>query len=517
MWIRRRAGTVRGAMARLRSQLGQTAAEYVGVLLLVSVIIAGVASTAIGDRIACHLRTGVDHVFGGHATGCGGAGGADDGSPRASAAAAGKDSDGDGISDAEERRRGTDPALADSDHDGVSDKDEIEAGLNPRDPDTDHDGLADGLELDRDSDPFDDDTDDDGKVDGSDKDPLHYDAGLEDAIAGAICGDSDLLLCPDDDDPVRASTEYLVGQLVSGVVAVGDVRDFVNALLHGKVGDALWAAAGIVPAAGDAAKFGKKVHDLIKRFPGRKAELLTILQKILPSRFKRVALDAATDGGYSALRRSGLSDDTIENLARRGNDLSRIARNARVSERTLSSGELASIRSRVDQWPAARRSEAWGIETALHELQKNPNVEILLDGRPGLGRPVNGPDIVAIDRSTGRAIIVEAKGTQGGRLLGGGTLRSTAGGRRVTQTEPAWLSRNPERYLGPLESSNDPRLRRAAAALRGVNRGDGYDVKIVNSRPTGQGGYGSRLDEATDAIRRGGQVGDLDIIDVQRL
>ncbi|MCP9491754.1 MAG: hypothetical protein MSC31_18050 [Solirubrobacteraceae bacterium MAG38_C4-C5] len=43
-----------------------------------------------------------------------------------------------------------------------------------------------------------------------------------------------------------------------------------------------------------------------------------------------------------------------------------------------------------------------------------------------------------------------------------------------------------------------------------------YDVLIVNSRPAGRGGYGTRMDEAVGNIRRGGQVNDVRIVDVQR-
>lgn len=41
------------------------------------------------------------------------------------------DSDGDGLTDAEERDYGTDPQLVDSDGDGFSDGDEVQEGTNP--------------------------------------------------------------------------------------------------------------------------------------------------------------------------------------------------------------------------------------------------------------------------------------------------------------------------------------------------------------------------------------------------
>jgi Tol biopolymer transport system component len=59
----------------------------------------------------------------------------------------GPDSDGDGLSFADETDLGTDPNVADSDHDGLNDGAEILAGSNPLNPDTDGDGLSDGQEM----------------------------------------------------------------------------------------------------------------------------------------------------------------------------------------------------------------------------------------------------------------------------------------------------------------------------------------------------------------------------------
>lgn len=58
------------------------------------------------------------------------------------------DSDLDGISDAQEKILGTDPAEADTDHDGLSDKQEIDIyHTDPLAADTDHDGFIDGVEV----------------------------------------------------------------------------------------------------------------------------------------------------------------------------------------------------------------------------------------------------------------------------------------------------------------------------------------------------------------------------------
>ena len=275
-----------------------------------------------------------------------------------------------------------------------------------------------------------------------------------------------------------------------------------------------------MPAVGDAAKIGKKVRDLVKKFPGRRAEAMGVIFRLFPDgKLRRVALDAATDGGYSALRTQGLGDDAIRRLAEKGNDLRRLADQARLGSRTLDPAEARAIDDAVARhWPsAAMRSEAYGVETALAELRRNPNIEILHTGRPGPGKPVNGPDIVAYDRSTGRTIVVEAKNTEGAKPLSRTRVRSTAGGRRVTQTSPEWLRNNPERYLKKLRESPDPGDREAARRLEDIIDDDEpYDAMIVGSRPNGQGGYGTRVDDAVGEIRAGGQVQDVQIVDVQR-
>ncbi|MDA0162449.1 hypothetical protein OM076_19405 [Solirubrobacter ginsenosidimutans] len=541
-------------MPFVRQQRGQTAAEYMGILLLVAAIILAVTQVGLAGKLSCSLQGAVAQVTGGDDA-CGdaqaapasrdtdGDGVPDDVEQRNGTDPKNADSDGDGVSDGEEAKHGSDPANpdtdgdgvldseeiaagtnpreADSDGDGIDDQEEIERGTNPRLADTDGDGLTDGAELDKGTDPFDKDSDGDGLTDGKDDDPTAYNAGVDDVAAGAICGDSDFWKCPDEDDPVRASIEYFSGQVLVGLFAVGDVRDLLAAISHGKWGDAAWSAAGIVPVAGDAAKIGKKVRDLIKRFPGRRAELLALIPKLVPESLTDEALDAATDGAYTALKKTGLSDDAVKDLGK-ANDLRVVADNARISEKVLSDADATAIWNKAKDksvWGNRSLGEALGVETAIKHLENTPGVDILLDGRPIANRAGHGPDIIAVDRNTGKLIIVEAKGTSNGRSkLGSFWLGSEVSGKKLPETSSEWVTRDAgKRYLDALKRSGDPKQQEAARLIDEVITEDApYDAMVIMSRPKGKGGYREGVDDSVKAIKAGGQVENLDIIDVQR-
>ncbi|GAA5147614.1 hypothetical protein GCM10023340_20290 [Nocardioides marinquilinus] len=189
------------------------------------------------------------------------------------------DTDGDGLTDGQEAgalvsnlagsssyRGVSDPTRVDTDGDHGDDYIEREAGTSPLLQDTDGDGLTDFRELaEYLSDPLSADHDHDGRRDDQEvrdgTDPYLYDLSGLDRVAavsgGYLFGDWQWGaehvggLSVD----VRESGEYLLGQFVSGVLVVGDVRDIVANIGTGDFGTALWTAVGFVPGFGDGAKF----------------------------------------------------------------------------------------------------------------------------------------------------------------------------------------------------------------------------------------------------------------------
>jgi hypothetical protein len=82
------------------------------------------------------------------------------------------DTDGDELSDGDEvLRRSTDPLNPDTDGDALSDGDEVRRGTDPLNPDTDRDGLKDGDEVQIGTDPLNPDTDNDQLQDGQESPP----------------------------------------------------------------------------------------------------------------------------------------------------------------------------------------------------------------------------------------------------------------------------------------------------------------------------------------------------------
>ena len=117
-------------LARLRGIRGQSSAEYLGALMLVSVIVVALLAAGLPAQIGDRMLSAVKAIAGGvvPAAQVGGASGDE---PRDGVVDPTADDDGDGLNNAEEAALGTDPDSADSDGDGVSDDDEFSRGTDP--------------------------------------------------------------------------------------------------------------------------------------------------------------------------------------------------------------------------------------------------------------------------------------------------------------------------------------------------------------------------------------------------
>ncbi|MFP2912310.1 Ig-like domain-containing protein, partial [Pyxidicoccus sp. 3LFB2] len=134
------------------------------------------------------------------------------------------DTDGDGLTDAEEIAQGTDPNNPDTDGDGLTDGIEVNVGgTDPLDDDSDDDGLMDGTE----------DADHDGIVDANETDPKNPDTdgdlladGLELGLTEPEGTDTDLAVFTPDLDPTTTTNPLNVD--TDG----GSVRDGVEDANH---------------------------------------------------------------------------------------------------------------------------------------------------------------------------------------------------------------------------------------------------------------------------------------------
>lgn len=151
----------------------------------------------------------------------------------------------------------SDPRKPDTDGDGRDDLSELDEGSDPRDPDSDGDGLDDDAEEQEGTDPVDRDTDGDDYTDAFEAERIDQDfdplsptavqgkaAYLRDFTVGATCGDF-FGFCRIE------SVAWLAGNLVSGFVVYGDIRDGIAALFRGDLVGIGLAAGGANPLAGD--------------------------------------------------------------------------------------------------------------------------------------------------------------------------------------------------------------------------------------------------------------------------
>lgn len=133
------------------------------------------------------------------------------------------DSDGDGLSDYEERwQYDTDPENWDSDGDGIADGDEVDYGLNPNENsalvDSDNDDLSDADECRYGTDMYNPDTDGDGVNDGVEV-SLGLDPNNEDSDDDGLRDGDELLIGTDPNNPDSDDDWLLDGQEVGLFVA----------------------------------------------------------------------------------------------------------------------------------------------------------------------------------------------------------------------------------------------------------------------------------------------------------
>lgn len=254
------------------------------------------------------------------------------------------DTDGDGLSDGDEAGplltggtfgKGTyyatfaDPTKKDTDRDSLGDLYEVAEGLSAWKADLDRDGLSDAQETQEHStEAFADDTDVDGYSDpweiahqNEGFDPLLYDPTITvldyigEFARGALCGDIEAgPFC-------EASTvAFLVGNIVSGVIAIGDVRDAIAGIVKLDFVSAGLSVAALIPIAGDAAAGIKKTEKFIKSttdVPSGAALRAAMKDRGTTTADKMALLARVSPNAVSRLTAVGIPDETIVLLAKR--------------------------------------------------------------------------------------------------------------------------------------------------------------------------------------------------------
>lgn len=225
----------------------------------------------------------------------------------------------------------SDPSSADGDHDGLRDTDENDGETDPLRPDWDGDGLNDGEEEYWGTGAKQSDTDADGWTDGFEaanfgndystsggfdptarNDRIHRTDYIADFALGAFCGDNSVCR--------RDTVPWLAGNLLSGVLVYGDVRDLVAGLLEGEYVNSSLLLFGMIPGVGDAAvavakttafltragadpaTFGAAVA-LLRRTTGSSAVVVAALRQQHPGLIRQLTDRRMTDAGIDDLLR----------------------------------------------------------------------------------------------------------------------------------------------------------------------------------------------------------------------
>lgn len=223
------------------------------------------------------------------------------------------DSDGDGLLDGEEiiisaysdNQYGTmisDPNKADSDYDGLLDSEEVQYGTEPFDSDSDGDTLNDAKEVRAGFHPLnsnpDNDEYDDAEEMANGTDPFVYDVSAwelgQNLLLGALWGDGGKTAVDWGilSESTYNSMAYLAGQVLSGLVAIGDIRDAIGNIANGDSLGFLLSLVGLIPVIGDGAKIIADFVSFAKRTSGNLDKAIYFVEKILRKIDNSVADDA---------------------------------------------------------------------------------------------------------------------------------------------------------------------------------------------------------------------------------
>jgi len=372
------------------------------------------------------------------------------------------DTDKDGLTDAEESDIGTKKYSSDSDNDKLDDLKEVDMGYNPLNANSDGDTFKDKKEYDKGLDPF--------YYDNA------WDEHVKNILAGATCGDfgKTLVSWGRMKESTYNSLGYISGQIASGFVVVGDIRDFIATVGQGDFWGSLLNAVGVVPAVGDAGKVASTLVDFGKRstknLPKISVYIIRELDKVPKVKKavlgKVIPLLCKGDTVVDTLKAAGkISDDTLAFLAKRANDIPKLAamtaKGLKFSDEIVTTAKKTIVNDRVAKYwgtglSKKRMAEAVATETAIVRYE-DLGYELLYAQRSLLKNGVHGPDIIM--KKGDDVLIVEAKGSYAAKAeisdgkSAGNRLYSKVGKIDTLYLSKDWLIINNEpRYMNKLES-----------------------------------------------------------------
>ncbi len=228
----------------------------------------------------------------------------------------------------------SDPTLHDTDGDSLSDFDEYYEDTDALIPDCDHDGLNDGLEFELGTDSWSRDTDGDGYDDCSEHydwlyDPLvpeqhfNYLEIAAEVVLGALLGDWGTY------GGGHGNVWYLAGQLLSGFIAIGDIRDICASIINLDGVNIIINAIALIPGYGDAAKVISSIGQFLLKNPKQVFGVAIFAVKNLPYKDTKTLLSIVdTSYGKGIVKRlsNGMSDEDILKCSDKSIDLNDVLR-----------------------------------------------------------------------------------------------------------------------------------------------------------------------------------------------